>query len=275
MEFLNIDNLFVKKDDKQILNGVKLKIKKGEIHALIGPNGHGKSTLLNTIMGHPFFSVSKGDILVEEKSILCDSVDKRAKNGLFLIHQNPPEISGVNSIDLYRSIINSTLETQIKLFQLVKKVNNNVDEVGLKKELISRSLNEGYSGGEKKRNELLQLKLSNAKLALVDEVDSGLDSDGINTVVEIFKKLNDEGMSFVIVSHYIKLFENFKPDYVHIIVNGKIVKTGNYELLKKVEKLGYKWLEDELDLEIEKKEKQKRKTIGVCLNKELANANNK
>ncbi len=248
MQKLKINNLHVSVDSKMILKGIDLEVNKGEIHALIGPNGQGKSTLLLSIMGHPRYKIEKGFITFKNEKLNNIPVDERSKMGIFLAMQNPVEISGVSNIDFLKAAINSRREKPINLYNFIKDIENSAKETNFDMELTKRHLNEGFSGGEKKRNELFQLKLLNPSLALIDEIDSGLDVDGLNNVAKTINSLKNDSFSSIVVSHYTKIYELIKPDFVHVIVDGKVVKSGDYSLLEKVNNEGYAWIEKELKL---------------------------
>ena len=271
MNKLIIKDLVVSVDDKQILKGVNLEINQGEIHALIGPNGHGKSTLLSTIMGHPRYKVESGSIVYNDEDLLKMSVDTRSKKGIFMAMQSPLEISGVKNIDFLKSAINARSEKPVSLYKFIKEVENASKEVGFDSSLISRNLNEGFSGGEKKRNEILQMKLLHPSLALIDEIDSGLDVDGLNMVSEAIRSSNDGNFSALIISHYSKLYKEIKPSHVHIIVDGRIITSGDYSLIERVDKEGYGWIEKEYGVSINKEEVKKPVVLGTCAIKEATN----
>ena len=267
MNKLVIKGLEVSVDDKKILKGVDLEINKGELHALIGPNGHGKSTLLNVIMGHPRYVVEAGSIFYNDEDLLSLSVDERSKRGIFFAMQHPLEISGVKNIDFLKSAINARSDKPVSLYKFIKEVESASKEVGFDSSLIHRNLNEGFSGGEKKRNEILQMKLLNPSLALIDEIDSGLDVDGLNMVSDAINNFNKEEFSALIISHYSKLYKEIKPSHVHIIVDGRIVKSGDYSLIERVDREGYSWIEKEYGVSI-KKEEKKPVVLGTCAIKE-------
>ena len=253
---------------KLILKGINLEINDGEIHALIGPNGHGKSTLLSTIMGHPRYKVEEGSIAYYNEDVLQMSVDTRSKKGIFLAMQYPLEINGVKNIDFLKSAINSRNEKPVSLYKFIKEVEKASKEVGFDSTLISRNLNEGFSGGEKKRNEILQMKLLHPTLALIDEIDSGLDVDGLNMIANAINTSNDGIFSSLIISHYSKLYTLVKPTHVHIIVDGKIIQTGDYSLIEKVDREGYAWIEKEYGISISKTEEKTQTSLGTCAIKE-------
>ena len=268
MATLDIKDLVVSVDDNLILKGINLTINTGEVHALIGPNGHGKSTLLNTIMGHYNYKVESGSILLNGKDIVNETVDQRAKDGLFLAMQYPPEIPGVNNSDFLKAAINSRRENPVSLFEFIKGIEKGSKEVGLSLDMAHRNLNEGFSGGEKKRNELLQMKLLKPNFALLDEIDSGLDVDALKVVASTINELKGENFATVIISHYSKLYELIKPTHVHIIVDGKIALSGGVELLDKVNTIGYEFLTKEYGIKIEK-QKKKQISLETCAVKEV------
>ena len=265
---LIVNDLKVSVEDKEILKGINLEINDGEIHALIGPNGHGKSTLLSTIMGHPKYQVNSGSVTYYDEDVLSMSVDTRSKKGIFLAMQYPLEISGVKNIDFLKSAINARVDKPVSLYKFIKEVETASKEVGFDSSLISRNLNEGFSGGEKKRNEILQMKLLNPTLALIDEIDSGLDVDGLNMIANAINTPGNDKFSALIISHYSKLYTMVKPTHVHIIVDGKIVTSGDYALIERVDKEGYAWIEKEFGVSIAKQETKKVVSLGTCAIKE-------
>ena len=271
---LIVKDLHVNVDDKNILKGINLEIKDGEIHALIGPNGHGKSTLLSTIMGHPRYKITSGSIEYNDENVLEMSVDVRSKKGIFLAMQYPLEISGVKNIDFLKGAINARNEKPVSLYKFIKEVEKASNEVGFYSSLISRNLNEGFSGGEKKRNEILQMKLLNPSLALIDEIDSGLDVDGLNMISNAINNMDNDKFSALIISHYSKLYTLVKPTHVHIIVDGRIITSGDYSLIERVDKEGYGWLEKEYGITISKEESKKVVSLGTCAIKEKINDGN-
>ena len=272
MKSLKIENLHVEIEGKEILNGVDLEINEGEILALLGPNGHGKSTLLAAIMGNPRYKVTQGKIIFDGKDILSMSVDERSKAGLFLAFQNPSEIPGVVSADFFKGAMNAHRENKIKLFEFYRSLEEACKEVNLPFDMVNRNLNDGFSGGEKKRNEILQMILLNPSIAMLDEIDSGLDVDAINTVSQSIVKQNRENNTgFLVISHYARLFDLIKPSKAAIMVNGRIVTVGDSSLIARIDKEGYEWIEKELKVSIKKEEEQSmnKVSIGVCATKEV------
>ena len=244
MSTLKINNLHVSIDDKEILKGIDLEINTGEIHAIMGPNGNGKSTLLSAIMGHPKYTVTKGSITLDGQDVLAMSVDERARAGLFLGMQYPLEIPGVTNSDFLKAAINARQEKPISLFKFIRSLEKNIEELEMDPNLAHRYLNEGFSGGEKKRNEILQMKLLKPKFALLDEIDSGLDVDALRVVSEAINSMRSDDFACVMVSHYERLFELVKPSHVHVLVSGKIVLNGGYELVEKIDQEGYDWVKE-------------------------------
>jgi len=238
---LNIKNLNVEVSNKKILNGLDLNVSLGEIHAIMGPNGVGKSTLSKVILGDHNYKVTSGDILFDDKSILNLKTDERARLGIFLSMQHPIEIPGISNQDFLRTALSQMEEKRIGLYDFILKCEKATEELKMNKNLIHRDLNCGFSGGEKKKNEVLQIKLLNPKLIILDEVDSGLDVDSLKIVSENIKKYKAENKdtSIIIITHHPKILEYLNPDYVHIINKGNIIKTGNYDLALDIEKNGY------------------------------------
>jgi Fe-S cluster assembly ATP-binding protein len=271
MNELVIKDLHVNAGNKEILKGVNLTIKKGDFLALLGPNGHGKSTLLAAIMGNPHYEVTKGSITFDGKDVLKMSVDERSKAGLFLGFQNPYEIPGVISADFYKSMINVRNKEHVSLYNFYKSLETASKEVKIPMEMVNRSLNDGFSGGEKKRNEILQMVLLNPEFVMLDEIDSGLDVDAINVVSDVINKQKEKGSSFVVISHYARLFDLIKPNRTAVMINGKIAVEGGPEIFKRIDQEGYEWIKSELGIEVEKDTKEMNKvSIGVCATKELS-----
>ncbi|HCY1101924.1 TPA: Fe-S cluster assembly ATPase SufC [Staphylococcus aureus] len=244
---LEIKDLNVSIEDKEILKGVNLTINTDEIHAIMGPNGTGKSTLSSAIMGHPSYEVTKGEVLLDGVNILELEVDERAKAGLFLAMQYPSEITGVTNADFMRSAINAKREEgqEINLMQFIKKLDKNMDFLDIDKDMAQRYLNEGFSGGEKKRNEILQLMMLEPKFAILDEIDSGLDIDALKVVSKGINQMRGENFGALMITHYQRLLNYITPDKVHVMYAGKVVKSGGPELAKRLEEEGYEWVKEE------------------------------
>ncbi len=264
-----INDLHAKIDEKEILKGINLEINAGEIHAIMGPNGTGKSTLSSVIMGHPKFQVEKGSILLNDEQVIEMSVDERARKGIFLAMQYPQEISGITNSDFLRAAMNAKEEEETNLYTFIKKMESAIGDLKMNSDLAHRFLNEGFSGGEKKRNEILQMKLLEPKIAILDEIDSGLDVDALKIVGENVMQMAEErstDVGFLVITHYQRLLDYIKPDFVHIMLNGKIVMSGDSKLALKVENEGYDWIKKELGI---KDEEKKRVSIGSCATKDL------
>ncbi|MBV2865456.1 Fe-S cluster assembly ATPase SufC [Staphylococcus aureus] len=244
---LEIKDLHVSIEDKEILKGVNLTINTDEIHAIMGPNGTGKSTISSAIMGHPSYEVTKGEVLLDGVNILELEVDERAKAGLFLAMQYPSEITGVTNADFMRSAINAKREEgqEINLMQFIKKLDKNMDFLDIDKDMAQRYLNEGFSGGEKKRNEILQLMMLEPKFAILDEIDSGLDIDALKVVSKGINQMRGENFGALMITHYQRLLNYITPDKVHVMYAGKVVKSGGPELAKRLEEEGYEWVKEE------------------------------
>lgn len=244
---LEIKDLYVSIEDKEILKGVNLTINTGEIHAIMGPNGTGKSTLSSAIMGHPSYEVTQGEVLLDGVNILELDVDERAKAGLFLAMQYPSEITGVTNAGFMRSAINAKREEgqEINLMQFIKKLDKQMDFLDIDKDMAQRYLNEGFSGGEKKRNEILQLMMLEPKFAILDEIDSGLDIDALKVVSKGINQMRGEEFGALMITHYQRLLNYITPDKVHVMYGGKVVKSGGPELAKRLEEEGYEWVKEE------------------------------
>lgn len=240
---IEIKNLNVCIDKKEVLKEFNLNIKKGEIHVIMGPNGVGKSTLSKVIMGDSNYKINNGDILVDSSSILPLTTDERARLGIFLSFQNPIEIEGISNSEFLKTSLNSNGE-KVDLYSFIMDLEKYFKDLDLKKELMHRSINENFSGGEKKKNEILQMKLLKPKFIILDELDSGLDVDSLKIVcdnVNDYLKENKD-TSVLMITHYTRILEYIKPDYVHILLNGKIVETGSMSLAEEIDKKGYKML---------------------------------
>lgn len=234
-----VSNLKVNAFDKEILKGVNLEIKAGEVHAIMGPNGTGKSTLASAIMGNPKFEVKSGKILLDGKNVLDMEVDERAREGIFLAMQYPAEVPGVTNSNFIKTAVNATRQEKLGVVDFIKELDKNVSILQMRKDLPHRYLNDGFSGGEKKRNEILQMLMLKPRLAVLDEIDSGLDIDALKIVGKALSEEREKDTAVLIITHYQRILEYIKPDYVHIIIDGKIVKTGSIELIEKIEKFGY------------------------------------
>jgi Fe-S cluster assembly ATP-binding protein len=250
---LEIKDLHVEIDGKEILKGVNLTINGGEFHAVMGPNGTGKSTLASAIMGHPKYEITKGSVLLNGEDVLEMEVDERAQAGLFLAMQYPSEIAGVTNSDFLRSSINALRGegNEIPLMQFIKEMDAAMDFLEIDKNMAQRYLNEGFSGGEKKRNEILQLMLLKPAIAILDEIDSGLDIDALKVVSKGINKMRGEGFGCLIITHYQRLLEYITPDKVHVMMQGRVVKSGGPELASRLEAEGYDWIKEELGIEDE------------------------
>ena len=240
---LEIKNISVKiKDsDKHIINGLSLNIKDGEVHAIMGPNGTGKSTLSKVIMGNYKYELTDGDILLNGESIKSLKVNERAKKGIFLAMQDPTVVDGVTNSEFLKTASREITGENIDYFKFLDEVNKSIEDLEFDKDMLYRHLNKGFSGGEKKKNEVLQIKMLKPKFIILDEIDSGLDVDSLRIVCENINKYREENKdtSVLIITHYPRILEYINPDYVHIMNNGKIVKTGNMDLAFDTEKHGY------------------------------------
>lgn len=252
MSTLEVKDLHVSIEEKEILKGVNLIINTGEIHAIMGPNGTGKSTLSQAIMGHPSYTITQGEILLDGEDVLEMEVDERARAGLFLAMQYPSEITGVTNAEFMRAAINSRLEEDNKMsvMDFIRKLDKNMAVLDMPEEMAERYLNEGFSGGEKKRNEILQLMMIEPKFALLDEIDSGLDIDALRVVSKGLNSMTNENFGVLIITHYQRLLNYIEPHFVHIMMDGRIVKSGDASLARRLEAEGYRGIRDELGLDI-------------------------
>ncbi|TFZ40209.1 Fe-S cluster assembly ATPase SufC [Soehngenia longivitae] len=232
-------------DNKEILKGINLKVNKGEIHVIMGPNGGGKSTLAYTLMGHPKYKITNGEIIFCDTKINDLKTHQRAKMGLFLSFQYPEEIEGVTVEEFLRTAKTAITDEQQKIIPFKRLINKKMEELSMNEEYASRYLNVGFSGGEKKKNEILQMSILNPKLSILDETDSGLDVDAIKIVAEGVNKIRNDENAFLIITHYNKLLEYIKPDFVHILLNGRIVKSGGIELADEIDEYGYEKIKNE------------------------------
>ena len=253
MSTLVIKDLHVAIDGKEILKGVNLTINTNEVHAIMGPNGTGKSTLASAIMGHPKYEVTSGSIELDGEDVLEMEVDERAKAGLFLAMQYPSEINGVTNADFLRSAINARREEgdEISLMKFIRELDKTMAFLEMDEDMAQRYLNEGFSGGEKKRNEILQLMMIKPKIAVLDEIDSGLDIDALKVVSKGINEMRGEGFGCLMITHYQRLLNYITPDKVHVMMQGKVVKSGGAELAQRLEAEGYDWIKQELGIEEE------------------------
>ena len=251
MSVLEIKDLHVSIEDKEILKGVNLTLKTGEIAAIMGPNGTGKSTLSAAIMGNPIFEVTQGEILLDGENILEMEVDERARLGLFLAMQYPSEIPGITNAEFIRAAMNAGKkdDEKISVRDFIMTLDEKMELLGMKEEMAERYLNEGFSGGEKKRNEILQLLMLEPKFALLDEIDSGLDIDALKVVSKGVNAMRGEGFGAMIITHYQRLLNYITPDIVHVMMDGRVVLSGGPELAARLEKEGYAQIAEELGLE--------------------------
>lgn len=240
MHTLTLKNLIAKVEGKVILNEFSLEIKTGEIHAIMGPNGTGKSTLSRVIMGDPRYELVSGEILFDGKSINELAVDERAKLGIFLGMQMPISIEGVTNADFLRTALHIKEGTNFKLMSFIKDINQTCSELKMNPDMIHRSINSGFSGGERKKNEILQMKLLKPSIIMLDEIDSGLDMDSLKIVGEnVMDYYNKNESGILLITHYQRLLDYIQPDFVHIMMNGHIIKSGNIELVREIENKGY------------------------------------
>jgi Fe-S cluster assembly ATP-binding protein len=243
---LEIQNLHVRTEEREILHGVDLRIEKGETHALMGPNGSGKSTLANTLMGNPSYEVTEGKILLNGEDITEAEPDERARGGLFMAFQYPATIPGVSVANFLRMAVNAGREEPIKVREFGQLLREAADVLRIDREFTSRYLNEGFSGGEKKRNEILQLAIRRPEFAVLDETDSGLDIDALRIVAGGVNALRAPERGFLIITHYTRILQYVRPDFVHIMLDGRIVREGGSELADELEDKGYDWIREEV-----------------------------
>ncbi len=236
---LEMKDLYVNAGEKEILKGMNLSINKGEVHVIMGPNGSGKTTTANAIFNHPEYKKTKGTILLEGEDITNSKTDEIAKKGVFMSFQLPEEIPGVSVSNFLKFAKNKMTGKPVKIFEFKNELQKDMEELGIPKEAVDRSLNVGFSGGETKKNDILQMLMLNPKLAILDETDSGLDVDAIRTVSKGIQMFKNENNAVLIITHNTKILKSLKVDYVHILVDGKIVKTGSAELATEIENEGY------------------------------------
>lgn len=252
MSKLKILDLHVRVDDLEILKGVNLEVNTGEVHAIMGPNGTGKSTLASAIMGNPAYKITEGEILLDDEDVLEMEVYERSRKGIFLAMQYPAEVTGVTNYEFVSAALRSHNNGKsLPLFKLFKDYEDAIDSLKMDVSLAHRYLNEGFSGGEKKRNEILQMKMLKPKIAILDEIDSGLDIDNLRIVGESINKMVSENFGCILITHYQRILDYIKPTHVHIMIDGKIVKSGKRELIEKIEEHGYEWLKEDLNLDFE------------------------
>jgi len=243
---LKINNLHVSVESKEILRGINLEVKAGEIHAIMGPNGSGKSTLSTVVAGREDYQITKGNIFLEGEDIAELSPEERAHKGIFLSFQYPVEIPGVTVTNFIKTAINQTRKAkgleEMPANEMLKLIREKSEMLGIDRKFLSRSLNEGFSGGEKKRNEIFQMAMLEPKLAILDETDSGLDIDALRIVANGVNKLKNQNNAVIVITHYQRLLDYIIPDFVHVLINGKIVKTADKQLAIELEEKGYDWI---------------------------------
>jgi Fe-S cluster assembly ATP-binding protein len=259
MQTLKIKNLTAEVAGKQILNGINLEINTGEIHALMGPNGSGKSTLSNILAGHPDYTVTGGSVTLNGEDLLEMNVSKRSLSGLFLAFQHPMEIPGLTIGKYLKRIVELRLPEgeRMNVSAFIKDLRSHLDAVGLDHNFINRYLNEGFSGGEKKRMELIQMMMIKPSFAILDEIDSGLDIDALKSVALGVNALRGDNFGALLITHYQRIMENIKPDFVHILYQGRIVKSGGSDLVDQLETKGYGWIREEFNMPGEADEYQR------------------
>ena len=248
---LKINNLHASIDDKAILKGINLEVKPGEVHAIMGPNGSGKSTLASVIAGKEDYEVTEGSILLDDEDIEELAAEERAHKGVFISFQYPVEIPGVSVTNFIKTAINSTRKAKgledMPAKEMLKLIREKSELLEIDRKFLSRSLNEGFSGGEKKRNEIFQMAMLEPKLAILDETDSGLDIDALRIVSNGVNKLKSKDNAVIVITHYQRLLDYIVPDFVHVLLNGKIVKSGGKELAHELEAKGYDWIKEEVN----------------------------
>jgi Fe-S cluster assembly ATP-binding protein len=246
---LDIKDLHASIGEKNILKGLNLQIEEGKVHVIMGPNGAGKSTLSKTIVGHYDTNIQSGDILYKGESIVELPPEERALKGIFMSFQNPVEVPGVNNAYFLRTALNAKRRyeglDELNAAEFLREVKKLINELGMKPEMIQRSLNQGFSGGEKKRNEILQMMVLKPDFVILDEIDSGLDIDALRDVSEGINKMKDGKRSFLVITHYSRILDYIKPDIIHVLKDGKVIKTGDPSLVKELEESGYESIEEE------------------------------
>ncbi len=245
---LEVKDLEVSVEDEKIVKGVSLEINPGEIHAIMGPNGSGKSTLCKSLMGNPVYTIDSGKIIVDGEDVTDEETDERAREGLFLGFQYPSEISGISTAEFLREAINAKREEDgeepIKQSEFRERMEDALEMLDMDEEYARRYLNDGFSGGEKKRNEILQLAVLQPKYAILDEIDSGLDIDALKVVANGINKLAEDDRGFLMITHYQRILDYVEPDHVHVMIDGKIVESGGPELAHRLEDEGYDWAKE-------------------------------
>ena len=265
---LKISDLKASVEDKEILTGVNLEIKGGEIHAIMGPNGTGKSTLAGVVMGHPKYEVLSGEVSMNGEDVLAMDVDERAHAGLFLAMQYPAEIPGVTNSDFLRMSKRARLaegEKEQSLIKFIRELETTIADLNMNPDMAHRYLNEGFSGGEKKRNEILQMLMLKPEIAILDEIDSGLDVDALRIVGEAVNSMRGDEFGCLIITHYQRILDYIKPDFVHIMMQGRIVKSGDISLMEKIDTDGYDWIKEELNISDERVAQDEEHTRPVRL----------
>nr|YP_009332721.1 sulfate ABC transporter protein [Membranoptera weeksiae]AHZ94735.1 sulfate ABC transporter protein [Membranoptera weeksiae] len=246
MNILTINNLYVSIDNQKIINGLNLSINEGEIHAIMGKNGSGKSTLAKVIAGHPNYKITQGSIILKGENITSLEPDERAHKGIFLGFQYPIEIPGVSNADFlrlaYNSIKKANKEPQLDPLSFFDLINKKIQNINMNPAFLNRNVNEGFSGGEKKKNEILQMSLFTSILSILDEIDSGLDIDALKSISNNINKQKNRHNSLILITHYQRLLDYIIPDYIHIMKNGKIIYTGNSTTAQKIEEYGYDFI---------------------------------
>lgn len=249
MNTMDIQNLQAKIGDKEILKGLNLQLEPGKVHAIMGPNGAGKSTLSKALVGHYDVEITGGDIIYKGKSIKEMDAEERALEGIFLSFQHPVEIPGVNNAYFLRTALNAKRKhegkEELNAAEFLRLMKSHLEMLGMKSDMISRSLNEGFSGGEKKRNEILQMLILEPEVIILDEIDSGLDIDALRAVSEGINKMKDGKRSFLVITHYSRILDYIEPDFIHVLKDGRIIKTAGPELVAQLEEHGYDAIEEE------------------------------
>lgn len=276
MSKLQIIDLHVSVEGKEILKGVNLELNTGEFHVIMGPNGTGKSTLVSTIMGHYKYEVTQGQILLDGEDVLNMSVDERSRKGIFLAMQYPSEIDGVTNSDFIKTALHARQKEgeKFSLLKYIKSFDKATSELKMREDLPHRYVNVGFSGGEKKRNEILQMKMLKPKFALLDEIDSGLDVDALRIVGENVNAMKSNDFGTLVITHYERLLDYLDVDKVHILMQGKVITSGGHELIEKIDQEGYDWVKEEFGLDDEVVEEPKAGIIGTCAVKNSLGDNN-